>query len=88
MQLSLNINLSLSECMFLLILSTVALSIPSSPANVGTFEFSIIYGMTILGYNSYNSEFAILLHLLTFIPYTLIGGVLFIYNYFYILNEK
>ena len=88
MQLSLNINLSLSECMFLLILSTVALSIPSSPANVGTFEFSIIYGMTILGYNSYNSEFAVLLHLLTFIPYTLIGGVLFIYNYFYIFNEK
>ena len=88
MQFSLNINLNLIQCVFLLILSTIALSIPSSPANIGTFEFSIIYGMTILGYDTYNSEFAILLHLLTFIPYTLIGGTLFIYNYFYIFNEK
>ena len=87
-QYSLNINLSINQCMFLLILSTIALSIPSAPANIGTFEFSIIYGMSIIGINTYSAEFAVLLHLLTFIPYTVIGGLLLMYNYLYVFNEK
>ena len=74
--------------MFLLIISSLALSIPSAPANIGTFELSIVFGMNILGLSLYAAEFSILLHALTFIPYTTLGGIIFLYNYFYILNSE
>jgi hypothetical protein len=87
-QLSINLDLSINQCMFLLIISTLALSIPSAPANIGTFELSIVLGMQILGLSNNSSEFSVLLHSLTFVPYTILGGILFIYNYFYIFKLK
>ena len=90
-QSSIQLNLNFSECIFLLIISTFALSIPSSPANIGTFEFSIIFGMSTLGLYIDNQDlvisFSVLLHALTFIPYTILGGMLFIQNN-YLINSN
>ena len=90
-QFSIQLNLDLTECIFLLIISTFALSIPSSPANIGTFEFSIIFGMSTLGIYLDSPEiaisFGVLLHALTFFPYTILGGLLFIQNN-YLINHN
>ena len=90
-QSSIQLNLDLTECVFLLIISSFALSIPSSPGNIGTFEFSIILGMSILGIYTDSPDivtsFSILLHALTFFPYTILGGILYIKNN-YLINHN
>ena len=83
-----HLSLTYSQCIFLLIISSLALSIPSSPANIGTFEAGVIYSLGIIGVTLYKIEFSILLHAVTFIPYTILGGTLFIYNYFNIIKDK
>ena len=85
---SISLDLSLSDCILILFISSLALSIPSAPANIGTFEFSVISAMNMIGVSSYQLEFAIILHLVTFIPYTIIGGLFFIYYNYRLLGEK
>jgi len=80
------IDLNIINCIFVLFISSLALSIPSAPANVGTFEFSIIYALGIIGSSLYALEFAVILHMVTFIPYTLIGGLYFIYYNYKLLD--
>ena len=76
------LNLSIINCIFVLFISSLVLSIPSAPANIGTFESGVIYAMSLIGSSLYQLEFAIILHMVTFFPYTIIGGLFFIYyNY-------
>ena len=82
-----NLSLTYSQCIFLLIISSLALSIPSSPANIGTFEAGVLFALSIIGITENSIEFAVLLHSMTFFPYTIIGGLLFIYNYYYVINS-
>jgi len=64
---------------FSLALGTLATLIPSSPGYVGTFDY-----FTMLGLTSYGAEravaavFALLVHLMLWIPVTLVGALLFI----------
>ena len=82
LQCSITLNLSIGECIFILFVSSLVLSIPSAPANIGTFEAGVIYAMAIIGDSLYQLEFAIILHMVTFFPYVIIGGLFFIYyNY-------
>jgi len=87
-QYSINLNLSLNDVIVILIISSLALSVPSAPANIGTFEWSVIYAMKLLDISFYQQEFAIILHLTTFIPYTILGGVFFIYYNYSILDKE
>ena len=87
-QYSINLNLSLNDVIVILIISSLALSVPSAPANIGTFEWSVIYAMKILDISLYQQEFAIILHLTTFIPYTILGGIFFIYYNYSILDKE
>ena len=82
-----HLSLTYSQCIFLLIISSLALSIPSSPANIGTFEAGVLFALSIIGITENSIEFAVLLHSMTFFPYTIIGGLLFIYNYYYVINS-
>lgn len=87
-QSSISLNLSISECIFLLFVSSIILSVPSLPANIGTFEVGVKETLLVLNISSYSSSFPFLLHAATFIPYTIIGGILFIYyNYQVFHNE-
>ena len=47
-QYSINMNMNLSDCIFLLFVSSLVLSIPSLPANIGTFEAGVIESLKIL----------------------------------------
>ena len=87
-QYSMNMDLTYSDVIIILIISSLALSIPSAPANIGAFEYSVVYSMELLGYYSNAIEFAIILHLVSFIPYTIIGGLFFIYYNYTHLDEN
>ena len=87
-QYSMSMNLTFSNVIIILIISSLALSLPSAPANIGAFEYSVVYSMELLGYHSNNIEFAIILHLVSFIPYTIIGGLFFIYYNYTHIDEK
>ena len=81
-QLAINFQLDLLQSIFILLVSTFSLAIPSLPASIGIFEASVIYALTLLGINNNNVEFSIFLHSVTFFPYTIIGGYFFFKFYF------
>ena len=88
-QYSISLDLSLSDCILILFISSLVLSIPSAPANIGTFEAGVIYAMSLIGIIALETEFAIILHAATFFPYTILGGILFMfYNYGLFNNNK
>ena len=87
-QYSIDLNLTVINCIFILFISSLALSIPSAPANIGTFEFSVVYAMGMIGSSLYQLEFAIILHLITFFPYTIIGGLFFVYYNYQLLDRE
>ena len=85
---SINLGLDISECVFLLFVSSIVLSIPSLPANIGTFEAGVKETLLMLNISSYQSSFPFLLHSLTFVPYVLIGGILFMYYNYQVFHNK
>ena len=87
LKISVNSFLSLNVLLDLFI-SSLALSIPSSPSNIGTFESGVIYAMTVLGSSLYQIEFAIILHLVTFLPYMFLGGLFFVYYNYQFLDKE
>ena len=87
-QYSINMNMGLSDCIFLLFVSSLVLSIPSLPANIGTFEASVKESLLILNISVYQSSFPFLLHSMTFVPYVLIGGALFIYYNYQVFKKE
>ena len=81
-QLSINFNLSILDSIFILLISTIWLAIPSAPASIGTFEMGVAIALGILNISANVVEFSIILHSVTFFPYTLIGGYFFFKFYF------
>ena len=81
-QLSINFDLNLLDSIFILIVSTFSLAIPSAPAGIGTFEMGVKYALEILGIFVNVVEFAIILHSITFFPYTFLGGYYLFKLYF------
>ena len=81
-QLSINFDLNLLDSIFILIVSTFSLAIPSAPAGIGTFEMGVKYALEILGVFTNVVEFAIILHSITFFPYTFFGGYYLFRLYF------
>ena len=76
-QLSFQLELSLMQSILLLLISTVVLSIPALPGNIGTFEGSVVYTLSLYGITD-NFGFGFILHSVSFIPYTLLGLMYFV----------
>ena len=76
-QYSFSLNLSYHQTVLLLLISTLALSIPGLPGNIGTFESSVVYTLGMFGIVD-NFGFGFILHSVSFIPYTLFGIFYFI----------
>ena len=75
-----NINLGIYEVIFILLVSSVSMFLPAAPGNFGTFEGAIIYSFFIFEkYNIgiYNDifGFSLILHLVSYIPYTIFGFI-------------
>jgi len=75
-------NLSLSDCLILLVIITTIISIPSAPGMIGTFHLASKYVMVdILGYDIDESNaFSIVLHSYSYITYSVLGAYFFIFN--------
>ena len=79
-QSSFNLNLTIEQMITLLVISTVALSIPALPGNFGTFEGAVIYSLSLFNIQD-NFGFGLILHAVSFIPYTLLGLMYFVKNF-------
>ena len=84
-QTSLDMELSMFDSLFVLLLSTLAIAIPAAPAMIGTFHFAVVYCMQLLGYETdLSGTFAILLHAYGFVTFVMVG---FFYFLKYQTNE-
>ena len=82
---SMNQPLSFEQSIVILFLTTIPFLIPSTPANIGVFE--LIVKSALISVLDLSPEravvLAVILHLSTFAPYTIIGGYYFIKNYLF-----
>ena len=76
---SFNLGLNFSEIVILLVISTVAISIPALPGNFGTFEGAVFYSLSLFNIQD-NFGFGFILHAVSFIPYTILGFLYFFKN--------
>ena len=82
---SMNKFLSFEQSVIILFLTTIPFLIPSTPANIGVFELIVKSALiSVLGLSPERAVvLAVILHLSTFAPYTIIGGYYFIKNYLF-----
>ena len=78
-------NLSWAQVLTVLVISSVALSIPSAPGMIGTFHAAVKYTMVDLFAFSANegNSFAILMHAYGYILFTLLGAYFFLRSQFH-----
>ena len=85
LQYAFGFNLSFPQILMVLVLPSVAMSIPSAPGMIGTFHAAVKYTMVdLFGYASIDgSSFAIFLHAYGYILLTLLGAYYFMKNQFH-----
>jgi len=77
MQKAFMLNLGISGSILLLVISTIILSVPSLPGNIGTFEGAVVYTLSLYGIED-SFGFGFILHSVSYIPYTLLGLIYFL----------
>ena len=90
-QLAFNLELSWSQSLFILVISSLALSIPSAPGMFGTFHLAVKYAVVdVFGFSpALGDSFAILTHAYGYILLTSLGAYYFVKSQFhnYAINE-
>jgi len=71
-----SLNLNIQETIFILFISSLAMILPAIPGNFGTFEGSITYSLALLNHID-DFGFSFILHLVSYIPYTIFGFIYF-----------
>ena len=76
---SLDFQTTLIEIAVILLLTSMAMSVPAAPGAIGTHHFATYYVMNnLLGFNSIDSQtFAIVLHAVSYLPLVAIGAYYF-----------
>ena len=82
LQCAFSFNLSFPQVLLVLVLSSLAMAIPSAPGMVGTYHFAVKYVIVdLLGYTTYEGNaFAIIMHAYAFILFTFLGAYYFMKN--------
>jgi uncharacterized membrane protein YbhN (UPF0104 family) len=77
---ALNLNLSISQTLLLLVLSALVQIIPSAPGTVGTYHAAIKFTMVnIFGFEAEIAVvMAVLLHSISYILFTVLGAIYFV----------
>jgi uncharacterized membrane protein YbhN (UPF0104 family) len=79
---SLNLDVSLLEGFFLVVLSAFFALIPAAPGYVGTFDAAVLFGLKALGVAGGAAvSFAILVRFVLFVPITIVGLGLMLVRY-------
>ena len=88
-----NISLGFYESIFILLVSSISMILPAVPGNFGTFEGSVIYSFYL--FEKYNIGtyvddigFSFILHLVSYIPYTIFGFIYFIQETKFLLKKN
>lgn len=69
-----DVRMSLAASFFVLVAINLAISLPSAPSNIGTFEFAAVLALTWLGLGKATAlGIGFYFHILTVIPVTLLG---------------
>ena len=78
-------NLSFPQVLMVLVLSSLALSIPSAPGMIGTYHAAVKYTIVdILGFDPHEgASFAIIMHAYSYILLTLLGVYYFMKHQFH-----
>ena len=78
-------NLSWSQALTVLVITSLAISIPSAPGMIGTFHAAVKYTMVDLFAYSANdgNSFAILMHAYGYILFTALGAYYFLKSQFH-----
>ena len=78
-------NLSWTQSLTVLVISSLVLSIPSAPGMIGTFHAAVKYTMVDIFAFTPNdgNSFAILMHAYGYILFTLLGAYYFLKNQFH-----
>ena len=69
-----NLNLTIHQTTFILFISSLAMSLPALPGNFGTFEGSVHFSLSLFNIDD-NFGFSFILHLVSYIPYTVFGFI-------------
>ena len=85
LQYAFGFNLSLPQILMVLVLSSMALAIPSAPGMIGTFHAAVKYTMVdLFGFAAQDgNSFAIFMHAYGYILLTLLGAYYFMQNQFH-----
>ncbi len=87
MQKAFSLNMSIYQSLILLVISTAVISIPALPGNFGTFEGSVVYSLSLFNIVD-NFGFSFILHLISFIPFTILGMIYFFQNLKFFKNKN
>ena len=82
-----DLGLSINQTIFILFISSIAMILPAVPGNFGTFEGSVIGVLSIFGITD-NFGFSFMLHLVSFIPYTIFGFIYCMQGIKFLLIKK
>ena len=84
LQYAFGFDLSLAQVLMVLVLSSLALAIPSAPGMIGTFHAAVKYTMVdLFGFAPHDGNaFAIFMHAYAYILFTLLGAYYFMKNQF------
>ena len=79
---SLDLGISPLDALFLLVLASFAVAVPSAPGYIGTYEAALLFGLDALGVAGGQAvAFAVLMRFLVFVPMTLVGLLLVLTRY-------
>jgi glycosyltransferase 2 family protein len=86
-QLSMDLDFSILQSLMILIITSLAMSIPAAPGMIGTFHLSVVFVMVnLFGYSDTDSQpqsFAIIYHAYGYISLTVVGAYYFFKSKFH-----
>ena len=79
-QYAMGLDLSFADSYLLLIIVTIGMMVPAAPGNVGTYHAAVVIALTSI-FNvalPQAQAAAVILHLISYIPYTIVGAVIYL----------
>jgi len=74
---------------FVLVAINVAITIPATSSNIGTFEYAVIFALTSLGIEKDRAlSFALILHILEVLPVAVFGFIVYLRFHYNIIKNK
>ncbi len=89
-QYAMGLDLSLADAYLLLVIVTLGMMVPAAPGNVGTYHAVVVIALTgIFEIDLPKAQAAaVILHAISYIPYTIIGAALYLQSHLHIRDVR